>query len=68
MCLTFSGIVSIILDILSIVLLQLFEYQYTLFMISDDPLTKFLNIGRKAAFIISIILICGILITCYPYM
>jgi hypothetical protein len=68
MCLTFSGIVSVILDILGIVLLQLFEYQYALFIINDDPLTKLLNIVHKGAFISSIVLRCGIIITCYPYM
>lgn len=68
MYLTFSGMISIALDVVAIVILEFFQYQNTLNTLNDDILTKILNIFRKAAIILSILLRIGVLITSYPFM
>jgi magnesium-transporting ATPase (P-type) len=68
MYLTFSGMISIALDIVAIVILEFFQYQNILYPLNDDILTKILNILRKAAIILSILLRIGVLISSYPFM
>jgi hypothetical protein len=60
--------ISIALDIVAIVILEFFQYQNILYPLNDDILTKILNILRKAAIILSILLRIGVLISSYPFM